>query len=136
MTVAGVSVSVEEVVREIEAIDRQVRNAAPAMSTMANMLVAAVDDEIQTKGRGRWPAFAESTLKRGRAGGMLLQNTGLLANIQPDSGPDFAEAWSPAPYTKRHVTGTKHMPKRNPFDIELDKVLEEMAAVYLERVAL
>jgi phage gpG-like protein len=106
------------------------------MSLISEGLVEAIDDEIQSEGQGTWDPFATSTLIRHprRVGGTLLQDTGLLANIQADEGTDWAEAYSPAPYAKWHVGGTSKMPKRNFLDINLDDVLEQMAEVLVHEV--
>lgn len=106
------------------------------MDVVAETLATAIDDEIQTEGRGRWADFSLATLKRHpkRSGGMLLQDTGLLANIQTREGNDWAEAISPAPYAGWHVTGTKNMPARNFLDIRLDQVLEEIAEFIVDEM--
>lgn len=44
---------------------------SPTMAVVAEMLVAAVDENFQTAGHGKWPPLAESTL-RGRRGGIDL----------------------------------------------------------------
>lgn len=106
------------------------------LSVLSEMLSNAVNDEIETEGRARWVPFAESTLVRHprRVGGSLLQDTGLLANIQPDEGDDWVEASSPARYAIFHVVGTRNMPKRDFLDIDIDGFLREAAEVYLHSV--
>ena len=64
--------------------------------------------------------------------GKLLQDRGLLANIQSAEGPDWAEAASPAPYAGFHVTGTKWMPPRDWTDVNMDSVLEQFVEEVLE----
>ena len=101
------------------------------MTDIAEILATAIDDEIELEGRGTWPDFKPSTLKRWpkRAGGSLLQKIGTLAGIQKETGPDWGQAGSPAPYAKYHVTGTKHMDARNFLDIGIDRVLNDLADI-------
>jgi len=109
---------------------------AVPMNVVAEMLATAIDDEIQSEGRGSWPGFSPNTIKRHprRAGGSLLQDTGLLANIQKSEGNDWAQATSPAPYAGFHVTGTKNMPARNFLDLNMGEILEEIAAYIADEI--
>ena len=116
-------------------------------SLISQMLVTAIEDEIESEGRGRWEGFSPTTLKlhHRRKGGKLLQDTGNLASIQSDEGDDWAEAWSPAPYAIFHIFGAtqdniylQHAPHRLPqrdfLDVELDEVLEEVVNTFTEEV--
>ena len=112
------------------------------MEVLAEGLITAIDDEIQSEGQGEWPDFAESTLRRHpkRKGGQLLQDTGQLANIQqmPGSpGPDFVEVGSPAPYAIYHTSPKprKQIPLRDFLDIDMPAVLDGIADDILREIA-
>lgn len=111
------------------------------MSILSEGLITAIDDEIQTEGHGDWEDFAESTLKRHprRRGGQLLQDTGLLAQIQesPGSpGPDWVEVESPAPYAIFHVSQDPReiIPLRDFLDIDMETVLDGLGDDVLSEV--
>ena len=118
-------IDVTDVVRLLEDIGHDVETFP--MDLIAAGLVGAVDDVIETEGSGSWEPLASSTLRRRprRVGGSLLQDRGLLANIQPSHGPDWAQVESPAPYSGFHITGTKFMPARDWTDIDLETVMDE-----------
>jgi phage gpG-like protein len=114
-----------------------VKARAIRMSIFEGILLNAVDEVFQTKGYNRWPELSPSTLARHprRQGGKLLQDTGLLSNIQTRSGALWAEAESPAAYGIYHVTGTKHMPARDYLNVKEGEMLETMARVVLAQIA-
>ena len=102
-------------------------------------LQTQIDDVIRSAGRdgseGGWKRRKSSTIKRMQGKkGKPLQRTGLLANIQTQHGPNFALAYSPAPYAKWHITGTKHMPRRNFLAVDLDKVLDAISDEFLAEI--
>jgi phage gpG-like protein len=148
---ANVAVVVEthEIVQELKRLGRKMENVP--MALIAEGLITAIDDEIESKGRGRWQArgggdFSPVTLKLhpGRRGGRPLLDTGELANMQATEGPDWVKVKSPAPYAGFHVTGASQknifnvlapheLPKRDFLDIDLPRVLGEAAeAVAIE----
>jgi phage gpG-like protein len=131
-----VDVDVSQLIKIIDGYASRAKSTP--MSTVGVALSNAIDDEIESEGRGSWPGLAPSTLKRHpkRAGGQLLQDIGLLANIQQSEGPDWAEAKSPAPYAGYHVTGTRYMEPRNFVGFPLGPVLEEIADIILEDIVL
>lgn len=116
------------------------RNRNLSMETITQGLITAIDDYIQNEGDGSWEPFRASTLRRHprRRGGQLLQDSGLLANIQPspDSpGPDWVQVESPAPYGWHHVEGTRNMDARNYLAVDLGQVLEQAAEQLAVEVA-
>jgi hypothetical protein len=133
MTV-NVTVDVDELEAIIKIIDSR-SNTVP-VSTIAEQMLADIDDLIQSEGGGSWEDFAPATLLRHprRIGGKLLQDTLELGTIQYEAGlgtfGDYIEVFSPAPYAKYHRTGTKYMPKRDFLDIDMDKSLEEAADIW------
>ena len=107
------------------------------MGVIANDIANAVDDLINSEGDGSWPELAPSTILRHprRSGGMLLQDTGHLAQMEMDSGPDWAEVRSSANYAGFHIDGTKNMPSRDWSDIDLDKLMNDAINEILEDIA-
>lgn len=104
------------------------------MELVTTDMVGSVDELIDSQGNGEWDPLKDSTIRRHprRAGGRLLQDTGLLANIQPSNGPDWAEVASPAPYSGFHVTGTRNMVKRDWTDIDMDLLLDNILDAIME----
>lgn len=119
---ADVTVDASELHARIEAFTKRADDLSPIMQVIAEDLVAAVSDEFESEGHGKWPPHAPSTLRRRRGGaGKLLQDTGLLAgSIEPHFGPDFAEASTGVDYVRYHLEGGAIIPRRNPFDVPDD----------------
>jgi phage gpG-like protein len=113
-----------DVIRELNDMGHDIETFP--MELLAEGLIGAVDDLINSEGNHEWEPLSPNTLKRRprRRGGQLLLDRGLLANIQPAHGPDWAEAASPAPYAGWHITGTKYLPARDWTAIDLDAVME------------
>lgn len=116
------------------------RAAGVPLRPLADVLLEAVDDVIQTEGaagtQGRWEPFSPRTLQRHprRRGGMLLQATGELANFQPRFSPGTVVVASPANYSGYHVDGTDNMPRRDPTAINFVPVLDIMGDGVLEEI--
>lgn len=110
------------------------------MSDVAEELKIAIDDVIQAEGEiagnSRWDPLEPSTLRRHprRRGRPLLQNTGVLANIQTRHGPEWAEAYSPAPYAGFHVSGTRHMVSRDFLAIDFEATFSAIADIVLQEI--
>jgi phage gpG-like protein len=94
----------------------------------AEHLVAAVSDEFESAGRGRWAPLAERTLanRRGSAAQILVDTGRFAGSIEPDSGPDFAEAGTDVSYAVYHVSDEPRsiIPLRNPFDVDEERIAE------------
>jgi phage gpG-like protein len=129
----AVTVDTRDVERLLADFHERGEDLSPIMAEVAEMLVAGIEDEFQTQGRGNWAPLAASTLRSRRgSSAMILQDTGRLAgSIQPRSGPDFAEAGSDVAYGKFHITGTRHMPARNFLDID-EQVFDEAEMAILD----
>lgn len=103
------------------------------MPILAQMLDTEVSEVFETQGTagtdGAWAPFAAATLRRHprRVGGMLLQDTGVTANMQTRTGDDWAQVFSPSAYGWRHSQGSGALPKRDFLAIDMGKVTEEMA---------
>ena len=118
------NVQVDTDVHELQLVLRgmglRVRRLGQLMPAVAEALGAAVDDVFDAEGPG-WEELKPATLahrrKQGR-GAKILQDTGQSAAlIGTGYGQDFAEARAGTDYLIYHVTGTKHLPVRNPFDL-------------------
>lgn len=135
-------ISVKFDMSELEAVLNKyaVRDRNIDMVVAAEALRIAMNDVITSEGvkgeQGRWKGFKESTLRRHprRIGGKLLQDSGFLANIQTRVKPRLAEAYSPAPYAKHHITGTRHMARRDPTAVRWGPLLDDIANSILMEV--
>jgi hypothetical protein len=117
------------------------RTKGVSMDSIAEALITAIDDRIQNEGDGEFPELLPSTLRRhpNRRGGQLLQDSGLLAQIQqsPGSpGPDWVEVRSPAPYAIYHVSPEPReiIPLRDFLDIDMPTVLDQIGVELLDQV--
>jgi phage gpG-like protein len=135
MAQINVTIDTRELEREIQRFAE--RKRAFPMATLASRLDAAVQDLIESEGRGRWDRLKETTLIRHprRRGGKLLQDTGQLKTMQLSSGPDWAQVTSPAPYAGYHVSGTPDMVRRDFLDLNMSAVLEELAQIIATEIA-
>jgi hypothetical protein len=107
---------------------------------ISQVLASEIEDVISTQGgagtEGKWDPFQESTLERHprRRGGTLLQDTGLLANIQGSHDSLSGTAESPARYAGWHVTGTSKMERRNFLAIDIARVSETISDYMLTEI--
>lgn len=89
------------------------------LPTVADLLVAAVDDVFNAEGPG-WQELSEETLARRRKQGRdarILQDTGEAArSIGPNWGENWAEAVAGVDYLIYH-NGEFGLPRRWPFDL-------------------
>lgn len=73
------------------------------LPAIGELLVGAVHDVFEAQGPG-WAELAESTKRRRRGTSyMILQDTGLMANVEPRYGSTYAEVVSPASYGIYHA---------------------------------
>jgi phage gpG-like protein len=104
------------------------------MPTVASILVEAVDYQFDTEGKGTWKKSARAILQ----GGKTLQDHGFLADIQPDHGKDWGEAYSDLPYAGFHLPPEKSghpvttgkMPVRDYLAIDEQEALEEIGDLF------
>lgn len=146
MSRVDISVDMSELQGELSKIGDRVDLALPIIG---EVLVTAIDELIQSEGaagtEGEWEPFSPVTFKihPRREGGKLLQDTGELANMQTEIGPDFVEVFSPAPYAGYQMDGVDPnpipefgpIPARDPFAIDLDDVLGEACQLIEEVIA-
>jgi phage gpG-like protein len=129
------SLDVLKAIGDLEARGKALTGLTPVI---AQMLEAAVADVFDAEGPG-CKDLAESTQK-GRRGTSykILQNTGNMAgSVTGAHGSDWAEAFDGSGYGNFHVTGTKFMPVRDPFNLGpfLKDVLDDTADLLLEAVS-
>jgi len=138
--VAGflVEFNTDELERAVEGIGA--RAGSIPLGDIAEELKIGIDDVLQAEGAiaggTKWDPLSPNTVKRHprRAGRPLLQATSTLANIQTRTGPNFAEASSPARYAGFHVSGTSRMVKRDFLAIDLAATLEIMGDIILQDI--
>lgn len=127
-----------ELQRVIDEIGARGSSLSRCMPAIAEMLRSGVMDVYDAEGPG-WQDLADST-KQARRGASykILQDSGVMAGSTSTSyGPDWAEADSGgAAYAEFHATGTRFMPRRDPFDLGpfLDGILDEVADLVLTEV--
>ena len=102
-----------------------------ALPIIGEMLLGAIQDVFQAEGPG-WDDLAPSTKAQRRGiDYMILQDTGVMAgSAEPVYGNTYVDAVFGASYAVYHVTGTKHMPRRDPTDLGPREapLLDEVAA--------
>jgi len=141
-----VYVDTTELCRVIEGFEERL-NACNPEGIIAETVVTAIDDLIQSQGNGNWPFFSPVTFKvhPDRIGGKLLQGpTGQLANVQPESRPGLATVTSPAPYAQYQQEGTSitwglihsrdGIPARDFMGIDLVSTLEDACGLIVQEV--
>lgn len=128
-----VDCNADELVKALAAMRRRGENLSGTMAAAAEVLVAAVSDEFSTAGRGSWDPLAESTLRKRRGStAQILMDTGRFAgSIEAYSGDDFAEAATDVSYAVFHVSDAprSRIPKRDPFDIDPERISEAEAMI-------
>lgn len=135
-----VTLDVRPLGKILKKMGAQAADLSPVMAVVAEQLVAAVNDEFETAGHGKWPPLAESTKRQRRGDGersQILKDTGALAgSIRGESGPDFALATTDKFYAVFHVSDAPRtiIPLRNFFDVP-DDVFEEAAITILGALA-
>ena len=137
--IVTVNVDMRQLVKAVHNFEERC-DAANIEGIVAETVLTAMDDLLESNGNGQWPPFSEVTLRvhPKRAGGQLLRSTGQLAAFQPSSGPGWAQVRSPAPYAEYHQKCTKKtrglvysddgIPKRDFTAIDMKATLEEACA--------
>lgn len=139
-----VRVDMRQLSKAFAGFDRRLQSADPE-GIIADTIVASIDDLIASEGNGSWPPFSPVTLKvhPKRRGGKLLQDTGQLAQMQPESAPGLATVTSPAPYAFYHqeetnvrglVNSSRKKPIRDPMGIDLMETLEEACVLIVQEI--
>lgn len=122
-----VQVDPADLVSELRRKGKAASHLAPAFSVVAEDLVTAVIDRIDSRGDGEWPDNAPSTVARKGSDAPLIDRGLLRGSIRPESGDDWAMASTGIAYIVYHLDGGPIIPKRNPFELG-DDVFEEAAA--------
>jgi phage gpG-like protein len=123
-----------ELVARLEQLKNNGRSMTEISGQVAQMLLVAVEDQFDSKGKGKWPGLSPSTIKRHprRAGGKLLQDTGeLVGSLRPRHDQEVAEVVTSNPYAGYHVEGTKHMPARDFTDLDFDQLSAQIGEMLL-----
>lgn len=142
---ADVEVDVSEVVRELSEYGKRAGNVQSVAAQVADMLVSAIEDKVESEGGGAWPPPAASTLSRakrkgyrkGKGFGKLLQDTGhMVGDVVPSHDATTATATSPASYALVHADGAPaaNVPQRDFLDVVDDEFMAEVADLLLREV--
>lgn len=145
-----VEVDVTEVTARLRRMSERSQQSAALNQQLEGVLSFYVDENFQNErsASGKWPPMRDITkrLRRGTTG-KLLQDTGLLAAVHTDSGPDFVEVFTNVEYAKYHLKGPRRLvplhhktgvwilPVRDFFDIDEGEALESMAEVIVTEFA-
>lgn len=113
------------------------------MNVVGSIIQERVDTVLDSQGAkgvdGKWQPFSNITLemKPYRKGGKLLQDIGRLRYWHNKKGINKVTVLSPAKYAKFHVTGVpkRDLPKRDPFAINMDEMIEAVGIVLLKEAA-
>jgi phage gpG-like protein len=128
-----VSLEVDLDVSELEsAIDRyglKGKQLHDLGSSIAQMMLLAVEDNFESQGQGNWPGLSDETLRQRRASESpkMLQDSGVMVgSLQPRSelkgvGVE-ASVSTNVPYAGFHVGGTGNMPARDFLDIDMARL--------------
>jgi phage gpG-like protein len=130
-----VRVDSSDLVNELRKLQQRGYNLETINEQLAQIMHVMVEDKFEDQGPG-WPGFAESTLRRRRASTSpkLLQDTGDMVNsLQPAAGADYAEVFTNKAYARYHLEGDG-VPKRDFFDIDIDKALESFGLIIAESI--
>lgn len=109
-------------------------DASHIFDVVAEDLVTAVVDRIDSRGDGEWPPNSPATIARKGSDAPMIDTGQLRSSIRPESGADFAMATTSVAYIVYHLDGGDFIPKRNPFELRQD-VFEEAAQFIAEAVA-
>ncbi len=113
-----VRVDESELISAIYQLKARGRNVRGVLPVLGDALVSAVNDVFDAEGPD-WEPLSEVTVRQRRGTSeKILQDTGMFAqSLEMATGADWVEARSGVAYGEFHATGTKHMPKRNPFEL-------------------
>ena len=121
-----------EVLKEINKLARKAKNIGSVNQQLAHIIDAMVEDKFENEGPG-WPKLSDITIKNRRESAvvMMLQDSGIMkGSIAVDYGPDYAGVFTNNQYARYHLEG-EGVPKRDFFDIDLDKALDTMQEILL-----
>lgn len=132
-----VPVDATPLVAVLEGFEKRGGDLTPTMAVIAEDMLAAVSEEFDTEGHGKWPQLAESTLRSRRGtSAHILQDTGRWAGSnQALHGRDFAEVGTDVGYAVFHVSDAPRsvIPLRNPYDLP-PEVFDRAVETILEAI--
>lgn len=114
MATIDITMNYQVVQKTLDELVSRVQDPGPAMSEIADVLADATErafrDEADPETGALWDPLSAVTLalRPKRVGGMLLQDSGLLAaSITTDSGKDFAAIGTNRVYAPTHQFGAR-----------------------------
>jgi len=132
-----VRVDSSELVHAIYQYQGRARNLRRVLPAVGDALVAVVSDVYEAEGPD-WEPLTDATKSQRRGSTeKILQDTGVMKDSTERAvGADWVEALGGAAYTDFHATGTRFMPKRNPFDLGPfeEDFLEDAADMFADEV--
>jgi phage gpG-like protein len=134
---ARVDFDFSELAAVIEEMGANVADVPRALPVVAEALVSRVADVFDAEGavggRPRWQDLAESTKRRRGGSYMILQDSGLMANVHPTWDDTMAGAYSNAPYAVFHVSPLPRrvIPLRDFFAIDTEAFNAEATEIVL-----
>jgi phage gpG-like protein len=134
-----IRLDVDELVARLNRMEAASMNLP--MDAFATITLGYVEEMFQTQGavgtQGEWDPLLLSTLQRHprRVGGMILQDTGAMANVQVmDVQEQSFVVKSPKDYARWHIRGTRHMARRDFFALNFTDLLNEMSDFVFEEI--
>lgn len=110
------------------------RNQRSVNEQIAQIMHALVEEKFEKQGPG-WKQLSPATIKRRGGGRRILQDTGhLVTSITPAAGNDFALVFTNLEYAKFHLDGTRNMPQRDFFDVDMDEVVKQAEDIIMESI--
>jgi phage gpG-like protein len=138
-TVGTIIIDNSDLLRAVARSRGRINDLAPSFRVVGAMLVAAIDEEFDTAGHGRWPPLAASTLAKRRQkgrGAEPLKDKGLMAaDISAESDAMSASAGTGKKYARFHVSDEPRsvIPLRNFLDVP-DRVFDEAEDVLMRGI--
>lgn len=112
----------------------EARRLAEVFAVIAEDLVAAVVDRIDSRGDGEWDPLAEATIARKGSDAPLIDKGQLRSSIRAESSSEHAQASTSVGHIVYHLDGGEVIPKRNPFEVR-DEIFEQAALLIAQAVA-
>jgi phage gpG-like protein len=141
-TGAGTTIIVDlaELERVVGDLSEAASDLSDVMAVVASDMLAAVDENFETGGKGKWPPLAPSTIakRRGSSAQILVDTAVMRGATTPTSGANFAEVGNNTSYAPFHVSkaARQKIPLRDFLELDdefLEGAADEILSSVLER---